>query len=123
MPEFNTRDRANAAADGLADGATDGATANSDLLAAGFSQLRQQVSGMLPPVADGGRPKAHSARESVVEATAGIGDRLASGFDSLADRSGQATDALGRRISENPLLFAGVAFGAGYVLVRLFARS
>ena len=76
-----------------------------------FEQLRDDVAKLLSSAA-------HTAKSGV----GSIKDHAAGAVSDLKERSSDSLDRVGKQISRNPLLSAGMAFGIGYILAKLFSR-
>ena len=56
------------------------------------------------------------------ERASAIKDRAIDAKDAVARRGGKAINVMGRLIKDHPLAAIGIAFGIGYLVVRLVRR-
>ena len=65
------------------------------------------------------KDKAGDAKDRLMDAGATVKGKLGGAKDALADAGGTALSATRGMIKEHPLIAVGVAFGLGYLVMRL----
>ena len=84
----------------------------------GFAQLRRDVMDLLGSALGLGRHGAEAARDNA----AGAVDALKSRLADLKDRGADGVSAVEKKIEDNPLPAALIAFGVGFVLAKFLSR-
>jgi len=87
-------------------------------LKSSFGQLRHDVMDLLGHAFGIGREGAGAAKEGAAEAV----DALKSRLTDLKTRGADGVSAVERKIEENPLPAALIAFGVGYVIAKIMTR-
>ncbi|MBC7783551.1 MAG: hypothetical protein H7144_06905 [Burkholderiales bacterium] len=100
--------------------AAENAGVNSELdsLKESFSQLRTDVVDVLNHAFGLGRSSAEAAKESASDAVVRVKDQISS----LKERGTDSLSNVERKIEENPLPAALIAFGAGYLIAKVLGR-
>ncbi len=62
------------------------------------------------------------AKDRLVDATGAVKDKIVHGKDVVVDRTGSFFSEARRLIKANPFVAIGIAFGVGYVAMRLVRR-
>lgn len=63
--------------------------------------------------------KAEEAKDRIADASATVKDRLGDAKDVVTDRGGTALSLSRRVIKQHPLIAVGLAFGVGYIAMRI----
>jgi ElaB/YqjD/DUF883 family membrane-anchored ribosome-binding protein len=91
-------------------------THNLDTLQDSFGRLKADVVNLVQDAAGVGREGAGVIKDRAVSAFDEVGERI----HQLRDRGAEAVEDVESRIEENPLMAAGIAFGAGFILAKLW---
>jgi ElaB/YqjD/DUF883 family membrane-anchored ribosome-binding protein len=91
---------------------------NLDTLQESFGRLKQDVVSLVHDAAGMGREGADVIKERAASAFDEVGNKI----HQLRDRGSQAVEDVENRIVENPLMATGIAFGAGFILAKLWSR-
>lgn len=89
-----------------------------DGLKESFSQLRRDVQQIVNDAMGTGKAGARVIGDHADRAYGQIKD----GAKDLKDRGADQLDVIGKRIADNPLASAAIAFGVGFILSRLMSR-
>jgi|HubBroStandDraft_1064217.scaffolds.fasta_scaffold197735_2 ElaB/YqjD/DUF883 family membrane-anchored ribosome-binding protein len=89
---------------------------NLDTLQDSFGRLKEDVVTLVQDAAGVGREGAGVIKDRAVSAFEEVGHKI----DQLRDRGSQAVEDVESRIENNPLMAAGIAFGAGFILAKLW---
>lgn len=89
-----------------------------DSLKESFTQLRSDVHQMFSDAVGTGKAGARVVGDHADRAYGQIKD----GAKDIKDRGADQIDMIGKKISENPLTSAAIAFGVGFILSRLMSR-
>jgi ElaB/YqjD/DUF883 family membrane-anchored ribosome-binding protein len=92
--------------------------ADVDALKKSLSQLRGDVTNLLSDAVDAGKVGAGVARNKAGEAVDGLKHRIGD----LKDRGAKKAEDIEETIAEHPLAAALIAFGAGFLLAKMFSR-
>ena len=76
-----------------------------------FEQLREDVGKML-----------NGAVNTAKSGVGAIKSQAAGAVTDVKDRGSESLDRVGKQISQNPMLSAGIAFGVGFIVAKLFFR-
>ena len=79
----------------------------------------EQVKGVVDAGRDFIKDTAGDVKDRVVDAGVTVRHKLSDAKDVVADASGSALSATRSMIKEHPLIAVGVAFGLGYVVMRI----
>jgi len=96
----------------------EGTSAELDGIKTSFTQLRQDVVELFSHAFGLGRGAAEGAKESASDAVENLKSRLAD----LRERGADQVSAVGKKIEENPMPAALIAFGVGFVVAKLLSR-
>jgi ElaB/YqjD/DUF883 family membrane-anchored ribosome-binding protein len=93
---------------------------NDDLenIKSSFNQLREDVAGLLGQAFGLGKHGAGAAREAGVDAMEALKDRLGD----LKGQGMKRVETFERKIEDNPLPAALIAFGIGFVIAKVLSR-
>ncbi|HEY7090945.1 MAG TPA: hypothetical protein VH518_22805 [Tepidisphaeraceae bacterium] len=95
-----------------------GVSAELESVKEGFVQLRQDVIDLFSQAFGLGRSKAYAAKQSAADAVDSLKERLAG----LKDRGAEQLETVEKKIEDNPLPAALIAFGVGFVLAKILTR-
>jgi ElaB/YqjD/DUF883 family membrane-anchored ribosome-binding protein len=84
----------------------------------GFAQLRQDVVDLFSQAFGLGRSSAYAAKQGATDAVESLKERLAD----LKDRGAERLEVVEKKIEDNPLPAALIAFGVGFVLAKILTR-
>ncbi|HVV83278.1 MAG TPA: hypothetical protein VHE35_09365 [Kofleriaceae bacterium] len=68
------------------------------------------------------RDKLADAKDRLVDASGTVKDKILDAKDVVVDRAGSGATTLKRAIKDHPFIAIGVAFGIGYIAMRLIRR-
>jgi ElaB/YqjD/DUF883 family membrane-anchored ribosome-binding protein len=87
-------------------------------LRSSFTKLRSDVMNLLSDSVGVGKSGSSAVRDQAGAAVDGLKHQLGD----LQERGSESIDALGKKISENPVASALIAVGAGFILAKLFTH-
>jgi ElaB/YqjD/DUF883 family membrane-anchored ribosome-binding protein len=89
-----------------------------DQLKDSFGQLRADVVNLFSHVFGLGRSGAEAARDSASDAM----ENLKSKLNDIKDRGSDQVASVGKKVEENPMASAMIAFGVGFLLAKMLHR-
>src|SRR6478672_4902010 len=95
---------------------------DADTIKSELQALRSELDRMLGVMKDQGSTALTNARKQGNVAVDHLTDRAGALAEDIGERGQAQIEVIGRRIRAQPMLAAGVAFGAGLLLGALFAR-
>lgn len=89
-----------------------------DDIKASFTQLRHDVMGLLNSAFGLGRHGAEAAKDNAADAVESLKSRL----NDLKDQGADKVHSFEKKIEDNPLPAALIAFGIGFVIAKILTR-
>lgn len=107
----------------IKDDAKDKLSGDIEDLKTSFGKLRSDVMNLLSDTVGVGKTSGKAVKNQVkTHAVEAVGD-LKDHLHDWQDRGGESLDALGQKISENPVTAAMIAIGVGFLLAKMFSHK
>ncbi len=107
----------------LKDDARDKLSGDIEDLKSSFGKLRSDVMTLLSDTVGVGKSGGKAMKNQVKSHATDAVDDIKTHLHDWQDRGGESLEALGQKISENPVTSAAIAIGVGFLLAKVFSHK